>query len=130
MSWRLTVRAEHRVERSRFEGLDQLLDALEQRGRTLARAAPAEVVDAKVKRFDPVQQVVARLELAGPERLIPSIRAGVDVRGDGSTEAFRGRVNRSLLEIRPGEDAFAALRRALADVLAAAGPRDQARPAG
>ena len=130
MPWRLTVRAEHRVDRSRFEGLDQLLDALEQRGRALARAAPAEAVDAKVKRFDPAQQVVARLELAGPERLIPSITAGVDVRGDGSTEPFRGRVNRSLLEMRPGEDAFAALRRALADVLAAAGPRDQARPGG
>jgi hypothetical protein len=125
MPWRLTVRADHRVDRSRFEGLDQLLDALEQRGRELARAAPARAVNAKVKRFEPVQQVVARLELAGPERMLPSIRAGVDVRGDGSTEAFRGRVNRSLLEQRPGEDAFVALRRALADVLAAAGAGDE-----
>jgi hypothetical protein len=119
--WRLTVRARQRVERSRFDGLDQLLDALEGQGRILVGSAPREAVDAKIRRFEPVQQVVARLELAGPERLVPSVRAGVDVRGDGSTEAFRGRIRRTVLEQRPGEDAFATLRRALAEVLAAAG---------
>jgi hypothetical protein len=112
VAWRLTVRAGPRVERTDYEGLDQLLDALEARGRELARSAPDEVLDA---------QVVARLELSGPERLLPSVRAGVDVRGDGSTEAFRGRIRRVMLDQRPGEDAFAALRRTLADVLAAAG---------
>ena len=123
MPWRLTVRAGPRVERTDYEGLDQLLETLEARGRQLARSAPDEVVDAKIKQFEPVQQVVARLELSGPERLLPSVRAGVDVRGDGSTEAFRGRIRRVMLEQQSGEDAFAALRRALGDVLAAAGPR-------
>jgi hypothetical protein len=121
MPWRLTVRADHRVERSGFDDLAQLLDTLEQRGLELARSAPREAIDAKVKQFEPAQQVVARLELAGPERLLPSVSAGVDVRGDGSVEAFRGRVRRQSLDQRSGEDAFAALRRALADVLAAAG---------
>jgi hypothetical protein len=125
VAWRLTVRNGPRVERSRFDGLDQLLDALEARGRQLARTAPGRTVDTKVRRFEPVQQVLARLELSGPERLAPSVRAGVDVRGDGSSEAFRGRVRRTVLEQRAGEDAFAALRRALADVLAAAGPADE-----
>ena len=121
MAWRLTVRAEHRVDRRRFADLEQLLDVLEREGRELADAAPREAVNLKVKQFSPAQQVIARLELAGPERLFPSVRAGVDVRGDGSAEAFRGGIKRVLLEQRPDEDAFAALRRSLSDVLAAAG---------
>ena len=125
MSWRLTVRTDGRVERSRCDGLDGVLDELESRGRELARSAAAGTVDLRVKRFEPVQQVVARLELAGPERLLPSVIAGVDVRGDGSSEAFRGRVRRAVLEQRADEDAFAALRRALSDVLGAAGPSDK-----
>lgn len=121
MPWRLTVRVEAKVDRQEFDGLDQALTALEAQGRELVDSAPREAVNAKIKRFEPVQQVVGRLELAGPERLLPSVRVGVDVRGDGSTEAFRGRVRRKLIEQRTNEDAFAALRRSLADVLAAAG---------
>ena len=122
MAWRLTVRAGPRVERRLFPGLEQALDALEARGRELECSAPDEVVNAKIKRFAPVQQVVGRLELTGPERLMPSVRVGVDVRGDGSSEAFRGRVRRTVLEQRGREDAYRALRRALAVVIAAAGP--------
>ena len=114
------------MERSQFDALDDALEQLEIRGRDLAHSAEGRPVDVKVKRFEPVQQVYARLELAGPERLMPSVQVGVDVRGDGSTEAFRGRIRRALIEQRPGEDAFAALVRALADVLAAAG--EEARP--
>jgi hypothetical protein len=113
MPWTLTVRAGPRVERRRYPGLDQALDALEQRTRQLARDAPRGEVDARVRRFAPVEQVSARVELAGPERLLPSVRAGIDVRGDGSTEAYRGRIKRELVEQRKGESAFEALRRAL-----------------
>jgi hypothetical protein len=56
-----------------------------------------------------VQQVAARGEVAGPGRL----RAGVDLRGDGSAEAFTGRWRRQLVERRSGETAYDALRRAL-----------------
>jgi hypothetical protein len=121
MGWRLTVRTDGRVDHARFDGLDQLLDALEARGQELVRTASSNPVDLKVKRFEPAQQVAARLELAGPERWFASVRAGIDVHGDGSAEAFRGGVRRVELEQRPGEDAFSALRRSLADVLKAAG---------
>jgi hypothetical protein len=102
------------VERSGFDDLREALDALERHGRELARSAPRGAVDAKIRRFEPVQQVVARLEVAGPQQLMPRARAGVDVRGDGSTEAFLGRVRRAVIAQRDGEDAYAALRRALA----------------
>jgi hypothetical protein len=113
MPWRLTVRAGPRVDRDRFDELAPALDALERRGRELARTAPRDAINAKIRRFEPVQQVVARLELAGPQTLLPRARAGVDVRGDGSTEAFVGHVRRAAIEQRGGEDAFAALRRVL-----------------
>jgi hypothetical protein len=113
VSWKLTVRAGPRVERSRFEHLESALDAAERRGRELVRSAPRDAVDVKVRRFEPIQQVVARIELAGPERLLPSARAGVDVRGDGSTEAYVGRIKREVVKQRQGETAYKALRRAL-----------------
>ena len=114
MRWKLTVRSGPKVKRTTFATLDLALQELEDRGRELAKAAPRRPVDAKIRRFEPSQQVFARLELSGPERLVPSVHAGVDVRGDGSTEAYRGRVRREVIDERPGESTYAALRRSLA----------------
>jgi hypothetical protein len=111
--WKLTERAGPKVRRSSFADMDRALDALESRGRELAESAPDEAVDVKYRRFAPEQQVIARLELAGPERFVASVRAGVDVRGDGSVEAFRGRVRREIIAEQRGESPYAALRRVL-----------------
>ena len=98
------------MERARFDELAEALAALERRGGQLQDDADARAVDLRVgRRFEPVQQVVARLELAGPGR----VRAGVDVRGDGSAEAWTGRVRRKLVEQLPRETPYDALRRAL-----------------
>jgi hypothetical protein len=113
MPWKLTVRTGPRVGHERFADLDSALDALEARGRELAQAAHRKPIDVKVREFTPIQQVAARLELSGPERLLARVRAGVDVRGDGSTEAYLGRVRRQVVEQRTGESAYGALRRAL-----------------
>ncbi len=101
------------MERLRFEQLDQALDAAEERGKELVDGAAPRPVDVKFKRFDPVQQVAARIELAGPQRWLPSVHAGVDVRGDGSLEAYVGRVRREVVKQRQGETAYGALRRAV-----------------
>jgi hypothetical protein len=113
MAWKVTVRDGPRVKRSRYQDLDAALEALETTASRLADEAPRDAVDVKVRRFEPVQQVAARVELAGPERLLPSIRAGVDVRGDGSTEAYIGRVKREVVKQRKGESSYRALRRAI-----------------
>jgi hypothetical protein len=106
----VTVRARPGTEKERFAELHPALDAIERRGRELETAAQEQPVGGTlIRRVDPVQIVVARLELAGPRRL----RAGVDVRGDGSTEAFIGRMRRQLVDQRDGESAYDALRRAV-----------------
>ena len=106
----LKTRSGAKVERSRFDDLGEAIAALERRGNELQDGANAREIDLKVgRRFEPVQQVVARLELAGPGRL----RAGVDVRGDGSAEAWTGRVRRTLIEQEPRESPYDALRRSV-----------------
>jgi hypothetical protein len=98
------------VSKERFAQLGDALRVMEERGRELESDADAQPVGGSlIRRIEPVQQVVARLELAGPDRL----RAGVDVRGDGSSEAFTGRLRRRLVEQRRGESAYDALRREL-----------------
>jgi hypothetical protein len=107
MPYMVTIRRGPKVERSRYEQLAEALDAIESSGRELERSADATPVGGTVmRRIDPAHQVVARLELSRP-------RAGVDIRGDGSSEAYTGRLRRRLIEQRRGESAYDALRRRL-----------------
>ena len=106
----ITVRSGGRVERERADGLEAALAALERRGRELQGGSRAKPTGGgMMRRFEPVQQVVGRIELAGPGR----VRVGVDVRGDGSAEAFTGRVRRTLVRQADGESPYEALRRVL-----------------
>jgi hypothetical protein len=105
----LTVRRRGATDRERFASLDEALDALEARLDALSRPERRRAERGLGREYEPVQQVAARGEVAGPGRL----RAGVDLRGDGSAEAFTGRWRRQLVERRSGETAYDALRRAL-----------------
>jgi hypothetical protein len=115
MGFRLTVRDGPRVVRARYGSLDAALDALAGHVEELQRRPERAAIDLHVRRFEPVAQVVARAELSGPQRLLPRVRAGVDVRGDGSAEAWTGRASRRVLAQQDGEAPVLALRRALVD---------------
>jgi hypothetical protein len=107
--YRITVRSGAKVSNQRAKGLEDALSAIERHGRELEDGASAAPVGGTlVRKFEPVQQVVGRIELTGPGRL----RAGVDVRGDGSSECWTGRLRRQLVEQKRGESAYDALRRA------------------
>jgi hypothetical protein len=105
VSVRVTVRRGPVVERERFEDIGAALAYVERRGHELEASADAHVVKMPLGRdFEPVQQVVARIAVRG---------AGIDVRGDGSSEAWTGRLRRRLIEQRGGESAYDVLRREL-----------------
>ena len=107
--WTVRVRAGSKVERTRHDDLGAALAAIEERGRELEGSAGGRVVSSPFGRdYEPVQQVIGRIELSGPGR----VRAGVDVRGDGSSECWTGRLRREVVEQRRGESAYEALRRA------------------
>ena len=110
-AYTVTTRASAKVRKQHFDQLDEALGALERIASDLADGADARPAGGfLVRRLDPVQQVVGRIELAGPGRM----RAGVDARGDGSSEAFLGRVRRRLIQQHGRESPFDALRRELA----------------
>jgi hypothetical protein len=107
-SYRLTVRRRGVTDRERHASLPEALTALEARLDDLGPRERRGTERALVRELDPVKQVAVRGEIAGR-----GVRGGVDVRGDGSLEAYTGRWRRTLLEPKPGETAYDALRRAL-----------------
>jgi hypothetical protein len=112
IAWKLTIRDGSRVQRERHADGDEAFTALEAALRPVAARADRETAKVFRREIKPVQQVVARGGLAGPS----GARGGIDVRGDGSTEAWTGRSwRRTLVSQQAGEDAFAALRRVLGD---------------
>src|SRR3954451_14276578 len=105
------VRRAGRTEKTRHATLEEALDALEHELRALTTAHRARPQRALGRDYEPAEQVALRGELRGPRGL----RAGIDVRGDGSAEAFTGRVVRRLIASRDRENAWAALRRVIAE---------------
>jgi hypothetical protein len=109
VEYRVVVRSGPRVSRLEAGSLDAAIELIEAQARELARGPGRETVELRYKTFEPVQQVAHRIELTGPRR----VRAGVDVRGDGSVEAWTGRLRRRLVEQEKGESPYNALRRTL-----------------
>lgn len=113
MPWRVTVRSGPTVERLAADSLHAALVLVEKRARTLAAGTRVAPVELRVKSYAPAQQVAHRIEIAGPRRFLAPVRAGVDVRGDGSLQAFTGRTARRPLDGEGRKEVFDALRRAV-----------------
>jgi hypothetical protein len=103
--YRLKVRSGPHVRKARFPTLEGALLAIEQELGMVPRE-PAH--SALFRDYEPGQQVAGRFEISGP-----GVRGGLDVRGDGAAEAYRGWIRKEPVERLPGESAVDALRRAL-----------------
>ena len=113
MPYTVTIRVGPKITRSRHPSLGEAIDMLERELTTLGPAARRETKKALTREYEPGAQVSARGEVCGPSRLRPRVRAGADVRGDGSIEVYRGKVRRDPIAVEPGERPFDALRRTL-----------------
>ena len=115
--FRVTARVGPRVVKHASESLE---DALAWVQTEATKMAGGEAHRAPVRRgkrnYEPVQQVGARLEVRGPQRFFADVTGGIDVRGDGSIEAWTGGARRQVVEQRDGETPFDALRRRLSEM--------------
>lgn len=112
-AYTLTLREGPKVTRERFPTLAGALDALEHATSGLAGRQLRDTVDLRYREFAPMAQVAMRAEVSSPGRILAAVRGGIDVRGDGSAEAYTGRLRRRLVEPRSGETVYQALRRVL-----------------
>ena len=113
MPYTVTIRVGPKITRTRHAQLCDAIDSLEVQLTTLGPAARREARTALTREYAPEEQVSARGELSGPSRVRPRVRAGADVRGDGSIAVYRGKVRREPIAAERGERPFDALRRTL-----------------
>jgi hypothetical protein len=111
--WTLTVRSGPAVAHERHPSLDEALAAARAHVAALRQNASRPTRQVLGREYDPVSQVAARVELR--RRRLRGPHGGVDVRGDGSTEAWAGLVRKRLLTPADGEDLWSSLERALTD---------------
>lgn len=111
--WRLVVRDGASVRKSTWPTLAEALD--QQQAETVEAANRPEVhaIDLKVRDFEPGDQVVMRAGIKGPQRWVPKVRCGIDVRGDGSVKPWIGGAGKREVDVRKKETPWLALRREL-----------------
>lgn len=107
--WTLTVRRRGAVERERLPSLDAAVARMESWLDELVLTERRGHERSLARTMTPDELVAVRAELRGPGRR----RGGVDLKGDGTSEAYTGRIRRAVVERRPGETSYDALRRAL-----------------
>ncbi len=105
MSYKVKIRIGSAVERHTAQTLDAAVALARER---LAAVPLRTTATLPFREVAPVAQVAARAEIAGEGR-----HGGIDVRGDGSAEAYTGSIRKRPVAQEPGESAIDALRRAL-----------------
>jgi hypothetical protein len=114
--WTLTIRDGPHVAHKRFQTLAKAIDAMEHELDEMAPSTKRRSIHVPGRSFDAARQVAIRAEVTGPGGFMSTApRGGVDMRGDGSTEAYTGRLRRKLVELQTGETPYAGLLRALGD---------------
>ena len=109
--WRLGIRDGSNVRRTTYESFGAAFDELQAETVEASNRPPAKEIDLKARYYRPEDQVIMRAQLSGPQRFIPKVRCGIDVRGDGSPEPWTGGSLRKDVEVKKGETVWQALRR-------------------
>ncbi|MGZ5311053.1 MAG: hypothetical protein ACXWFN_08765 [Solirubrobacterales bacterium] len=111
MSWKVTVRRGPKVERARFETLDEAL--ADARGRAAAVLSGERLGTVKaIREFTPDKRVQARIEISG-KGFMRGPEAGFDVMGDGALVAYVGSIRKQPLDAPTLDAAIESLREAL-----------------
>lgn len=95
-SWKLTVRNGAKVDHEGFDDVAEAVARMRERALAIRAEGPPKTANL-IRKFEPGDQVTARLELSHGGFLRKRV-AGVDVRGDGTFVPFRGGVQREELD--------------------------------
>lgn len=104
----LAIQQEGSSKKVRFGSLEDALAGLQAELNSAGPGTRREPVNALVREFQPEEQVAMRLEVRGR-----GVCGGLDLHGDGTQEAYTGRIRRRGIVPEPGENAVSALRRTL-----------------
>ena len=95
-SWKLTVRNGAEVDHEGFDDIGEAVARMRERALEIRAEGPPKTA-VFPRKFDPEDQVSARLELS-TGRFTGKRAAGIDVRGDGTFMPYRGGLRREELD--------------------------------
>jgi hypothetical protein len=96
-NWKLTVRNGAEVDHEGFDDVAEAVARMRERALAIRAEGPPKTADV-LRRFEPKDQVTARLELSGRGLFKKKPAAGIDVRGDGTFMPYRGGLRREELD--------------------------------
>lgn len=107
----LKLREGPTVGRERCATERELFDRVEVLASEMSDRADRTPVKSMFRDYEAIELVHGRIEVSIGSGPFKHRRGGIDVRRDGSIEAFVGRTNRTVVEPTPGETIPQALRR-------------------